>query len=110
MKLHHLMHKHGGRITAIHSIGHSTDNGVAYWYFKGDVVWPKGKPSTSIEIAPWAICIDANHPGAKIEVDELMAKMNDYLAKQGKWHEAKHKNDGRIVHWTPKARQAVLAL
>ena len=102
MKPNHLFHKQGGRIVKIHTIGHHTYKGVADWYFVADVEWSDGTKSKLLEVAPYALCTDSGHPGAKIEIDGLMEKMNGYLAKHGEWHEAKRKKDGRIVHWTPK--------
>ena len=110
MELHHTMHKNGGRITAIHSVAHVTYKGVATWHFVGDVTWSDGTASKGLEIAPWALCYDSGHPGARNELNEVMGKMNNYLKDQGRWHEPKHKKDGRVINWTPKQPEAALAL
>jgi hypothetical protein len=110
MELHHTMHKSGGRVTTIHSVGHETYKGVATWHFVGDVTWSDGTASKNVEIAPWALCYDSVHPGAREELNAVMEKMNSYLAEQGKWHNPKNKKDGRVVHWTPKLPQAAIAL
>lgn len=100
-----LTHRHGGTITAIHAVGHQTIKGVADWYFIGDVEWQDGTKSKATQISPVAVCCDS-------AVDEQMAKwkrlhkvLNDYLESAGAWHEPKHKRDGRVFSWTPKAKE-----
>lgn len=113
MDIQHLWHKLGARITHINAVAHSTYKGVADWYFLGNVEWPQeeGKPSktqTNIEIPPYSVCYldDAGKP----ECDVIMKAMNDYLVEKGRWHDAKHMRDGRVVHWTPNEKTGLVPL
>jgi len=99
-----LMHRNGGTITALTHVAHGTYGGVASWFFIGNVEWQDGSKSENREIYPNHIC------GEPEEVNPLMAKLNQYLEDAGTWHDAKHKRDGRIYHWTPKAKQGRQAL
>lgn len=113
MQTNHLLLKSGGRITAIHSVAHSTYKGVASWYFLGDVSWTaeqnNGRAATLLnhEIPPYAVCYDGTNEetkaAAKEEVDKIMAELNAYLLDKGEWlKEPEHKKDGRVVNWKPK--------
>lgn len=101
MQMKHLQHKHNGRITTVHSIGHETYRKVATWHFVADVEWRDGKVSKRTQVQPWAVCYDSSNAAAHVECVTLMDRLGDYLAYHGKWHEAKHMRDGRVVHWTP---------
>ena len=104
MKTVHLQHKHGGRITAINAVGHSTYKRVAGWFYIGDVEWKDGGNSVGTEIPPWAVCFDHDIPEAHAEYATVAQKLNDYLGEQGKWHDTKFVND-MAVAWTPKAKE-----
>lgn len=114
MQTKHLWIKQGARITAVHAVAHSTYEGVADWYFMGDLEWPKeeGKAPTvqgNREIPPYAVCYldDAGKP----ECDTIMKALNDYLLEKGKWlREGKNMPDGRIVNWLPKQKAGLAPL
>jgi len=99
-----LMHKHGGRITALTSIAHDTEDGVASWHFYGSVDWSDGSKSKEIIIPPWALCCDHKNPDAVAEVNTALQKLNDYLAEVGTWHEKTKWVRGHAVSWTPKQK------
>lgn len=110
MQTQYLLHKHGGRITAIHSVAHETFQGVASWHFVGDVSWSDGGKSENTQIAPWAICADDSEPMAKQEVNAIMDKMNDYLRSNGEWLEKPKRKSGMLIHWMPKQKQAAISV
>lgn len=113
MKMQYLLHKHGGRITAIHSIEHATYKGVASWFFRGDVEWVKSKgggKSEATEIPPYAVCYDESIPKSKAECNKVFDLLSEYLQTHGEWHDQKEMRDGRMVSWTPKQKEAALAL
>jgi hypothetical protein len=93
-KPQHVLHKHGGTITAIKAISHEIakpkdGRSQDIWFFVGDVAWDDGSKSKDVEIAPWALC----HKGGfssegHHEISDLMKAMNDYLAANGTWVEA----------------------
>lgn len=109
MEIKHLHHKHGGRITAIHSVGHSTYKGVAEWFYIGDVDWGDGKPSVGKPIMPWAVCHDMGDQEGSKEYGIVSDKLNEYLKKHGRWHDTKWVRD-LAVRWTPKKKEFALAL
>lgn len=88
-----ITHRHGGRITAVHAIGHETYKGVASWFFVADVAWDDGSRSEATEVSPNCFGGDDAVP--------YLRKLSDYLASHGEWHEPKHKRDGRTYSWTP---------
>lgn len=102
MQIKHLRHKHGGRITALHAVGHDTHKKVAEWFYEGDVEWDDGSKSYATQIPPWALChgpsVDASLP----ELNEVSEALNRYLADHGEWHDTKFTRDGRAYSWTPK--------
>lgn len=109
MQTKHLLLKSGGRITAIHSVAHSTYKGVASWYFMGDVSWTaeenNGRAATLLnhEIPPYAICYDSTHEAeGKAEVEAIMKEMNEYLATKGKWLKKAKWVGECLVSWMPK--------
>lgn len=86
-------HRHGGRIMHIDRIehvieppkgGHSRDA----WHFVGNVIWDNGTQSTGLQIAPWALVYGDDSAVARVEVDGLLQKLNEYLAEHGRWFEA----------------------
>ena len=101
MKTKHLLHKHGGRIIAIHSVGHSTHKKVAQWFYIGDVEWKDGGKSVGTEIPPWAVCFDHDIPEACAEYTTVVNKLNAYLVDNGEWHNIRYVGD-MAVSWTPK--------
>jgi hypothetical protein len=97
-----LLHKSCGRILAVHSVEHITEDGIAYWQFRGDVQWNDGGLSKNVPIAPYQLISDPESAQSKEECDCLLQQMNDYLHDEGRWHDMKHKRDGRCYSWTPK--------
>ncbi len=110
VNLKYTYHKHGGNITRITSIGHGEDKpqdgrSRDYWFFVGEVKWNDGTKSKGIEIAPWAVCYHDEEK--KNEVLELMAELNDYLAKHGKWYRgSKSGHEGWYATRSKKRRAA----
>lgn len=98
-----LLHKHGGTITKVTAIGHSTYKGVAEWFYFGTVQWDDGSgdPTKEREIPPFCLCHD-DTPESRARVLELSAALNEYLGEVGEWHDMKHKRDGRCYSWTPR--------
>lgn len=101
MKIEHLLHKHGGRITEIRAVGHHTWKGVASWHLVGNVKWDDGTESEKLEIPPFCLARDGS-PEAVDELAAVLESMNAYLSREGEWHDMKHKRDGRAYSWTPK--------
>jgi hypothetical protein len=99
-----LMHKHGGTILSLHAIAHETHKGVADWFFVGHVQWDDGTESPDARIAPYQLCCDADDAAADTTIRRAMRALVNYLGDAGDWHDAKHTRDGRIYHWTPKAK------
>ena len=95
MKIQHLQHRHGGRITDLTEIGHVTQDRQAYWFFIGRVEWSDGGVSEHVEISPVCLCRDPDDTAANDELDAAMGALNDYLARNGKWDD---------MRWKPKAR------
>ncbi len=91
MKIEHLEHKHGGRITSIAAIAHETHKGRASWHFVGSVAWDDGSKSDAAEIAPFCVCRDHDDTAAKAELDALMGQLDDYLARNGKFADGEWK-------------------
>lgn len=85
MKIQHLEHRHGGRITNIEAIAHDTYERRASWHFIGSVEWSDGSKSAISEISPVCLCRDPDDTAANEELDTLMSALNDYLARNGKW-------------------------
>jgi hypothetical protein len=106
-----LGHAHGGEVTRITAIQHTTHERVATWEFIGRVQWRDGTVSEPAYISPNCLCYDETIPGSRERVNYLMKRLNEYLERNGEWHEPKHRRDGRVVHWTPKkptGRQDIL--
>ena len=86
----HILHKHGGRITRIVSIGHETDrpqDGYSrdFWFYNGCVTWGdgSGNPAKVGHIYPYDLCADGDEGLAEINaISELMMQ---YLADHGSW-------------------------
>lgn len=110
MKTVHLQHKHGGRITAIIAVAHSTHEKVADWFYRGDVEWRHGGKSVGTAIPPWAVCFDQANTAASEEYATISEALNTYLVEHGKWHDTKHMKDGRAVSWTPKKKAFAVSL
>ncbi len=111
MQVHHLEHKHGGRIVKVDAVEHATDRGVAYWFYRGDVEWRDGGKSVGTEIPPWAICYDHSIPEAHAEYDTCSAALNGHLLEHGEWLErTKFTRDGRAVAWVAKSKAARTAV
>ena len=103
MKIEHLEHKHGGRITNLSAIEHGTGEHGAWWEFVGRVEWSDGGVSEEAHISPVCLCYDHDNASAKAECDTAMEQLNTYLARNGKWDE--HANG-----WKPKAKSGREAL
>jgi hypothetical protein len=87
MKLAHMEHKHGGRITEIKRIAHATErNAPAFWFYEGAVKWDDGTETEHIEIAPWAVCYDHDNAEAVAEYDRLSEQLSAYLSTNGKYN------------------------
>lgn len=110
MQTQKLQHKHGGRIVNISAVGHVLRNGVADWFYVGDVEWSDGGKSENTEIPPYAVCFDQNDKDAQEEHSKIYRKLCDYLGEYGEWHDPKHKKDGRVYHWSPKSKKTVTSL
>lgn len=110
MQTKHLEHKHGGRITEIHYVGHEVEKGVPWYFFIGDIEWPDGKKSCDMEIAPNLICFDHDIEAAHAECNVVMKKLNDYLLANGKWHDRKGARNGCTFSWTPAKPKLQLAI
>src|SRR6267142_5551727 len=99
MLLNRILHRHGGRVVSIAKIGHVTTGngkkGVAHWFYLGRVVWDDASVSESIEIPPFALCVDdGDHLAADAEYKILSAKMSTYLIRAGSW-------DSKRSLWIP---------
>jgi hypothetical protein len=109
MQIAHLQHRNGGRITAVHRIEHSSYKRVAEWFFVADIEWEDGGKTVEGPLPPWALCVVEDSPEARAEYATLTAKLNDYLADVGEWHDGRMVN-GMLVHWTPKEPKGSRAL
>jgi hypothetical protein len=98
-----LEHKNGGRITAVHAIGHETYKRVATWHYVCRVEWKDGTVSERLRVAPYAVCFDSDDTEAKAQFERINEQLHLYLTAEGEWLEKpKHMRDGRLVHWVPK--------
>lgn len=109
MKTDFLEHRHGGRITALHSIAHETYKGVASWHFIGSVEWSDGSTSADARISPNGLCTDGT-AASDAEANKALHALSGYLASMGEWHDAKHHRNGMVSHWTPRAKTGVRAI
>ncbi len=84
-------HKHGGKITLIHSIEHSIAkprNGRSQdtWWLVCDVTWHDSGKSRRCDVGPWALCYEGEYQGAgHNEVCAISEALNAYLFEQGEW-------------------------
>lgn len=107
MQTKHLRHRHGGRIVAIHSVGHVTERGVAWWFYRADVVFDDakdGKVHHDMELAPTVICYGDDEAGSRDEYITANDALSRYLATEGRWHDQKTKGD-LVYSWTPKKKE-----
>jgi hypothetical protein len=86
-RLHHTRHKHGGKITRVHSIKHSTEEPVdGYsrdtWFFVANVEWDDGGTSEGLGIHPALLCYADDD---RSEIDDLTVLMTEYLTQNGTW-------------------------
>jgi hypothetical protein len=102
MQIQHLQHKHGGRIVSIDAIAHETYQRRASWHFVGKVQWTDGSESEAAQIAPYALCYDHDNAEAAAECNSALGRLNDYLARNGKWVEGRE--------WKPAAKKGSEAL
>lgn len=89
-----IKHRYGGNITRITGIGHKTREGVAHWFFIGDVDWDDGSKSRAIQDLRGALLPDEMY-------DALYDAVEDYLNRNGMWHDKKTTKDGHYYCWTP---------
>lgn len=89
----------GGKITNLKAVGHETFKGVADWFFVGDVEYFDGSKGENRQIPPFALCYESD--ADKPALDAAMQRLNDYLRRNGEWHDAKETRDGRMYSWTP---------
>jgi hypothetical protein len=101
MQTKHLRHKCGARITAVHSIMHATHEGVASWFFIGDLEFDTGTLEYK-DISPVQLCADHDNPDAKAELDKVLDAMNEHLLKHGRWLRKNKWVGDRLVSWEPK--------
>lgn len=103
MKVAHLEHKHGGRVTDLLSIEHEAQpRGMVTWFFTGRVEWDDGTTSERAEISPVCLCYDHASKDAKAEMDGVSQRLMDYLGKNGEWQER--------GGWKPRAKRGSEAL
>lgn len=77
-----LMHRQGGRITAITAIGHELDR----YYFIADVAWDDGGQSDQLRVEPYQLVIDeAATKVGEAEYVDASDKLADYLRLNGEW-------------------------
>lgn len=95
-----ILHRHGGRITAVTAIAHATERKVAHWYFVGNVEWDDGSKGNGHEISPVCLCHDGTVEGLH-EVRLILDRLKFYLMREGRWHESRTAPDGRVYEWTP---------
>lgn len=111
MQTKHLLHKHGGTITAVHGVGHTTTDGVPEWYYICDVVWDDGSGSRERwKVPPWALCYDGSKPESIAELNAVAEKMNAHLAKHGKWLKKAKRVGDYFIHWLPKKASMEVAI
>lgn len=98
MKVEHLEHKHGGRVTDLLSIEHEAQpRGIVTWFFTGRVEWDDGTTSEKAEVSPVCLCYDHDSDAAKKEMDGVSRRLMDYLAANGEWQES--------GGWKPRAKR-----
>lgn len=102
MQTKHLLHKHGGRITAITGYGHRTIEKVPYWFFLCDVTWDDGTSRKEVEVLPDRICYGSDNPEGKAECDKAMGALSEHLRKHGRWLKKGKWIGDRLVHWVAK--------
>lgn len=105
-----LLHRHGGEIVRLVAIGHETRDGVADWFFVGDIRWQDGGVSRDREIPPTCVCTDGDDARSVATCRGLMARLDQYLHDEGSWHDTKFKRDGRAYSWTPARKAGRLEL
>src|SRR3990167_1158333 len=85
MQIKHLLHKNGGRVTTVRSVGHRTWEKVQYWFYLCDVTWDDGSKSSGIEVMPDRLCADQSNPEAMAEINKVSEKLNEHLHEHGTW-------------------------
>jgi hypothetical protein len=110
MQTKHMLHKNGGRIIAIHQVGHEVDAGVPWYFYIGDIEWNDGSKSCDKEIAPHQVCFDHDSEEAHAEYDKVAKALNDYLKQHGKWHDRKAARTGYTYSWSPFKKKLAVAL
>lgn len=108
MKLNHLHHKHGGKITAITKVGHRLSNGVEEWFYIGDVDWSDGSKSPGATIYPWALSQDS--PESVAEINQVSELMMDYLRSRGTWLEKPRRVGHYFSHWQARSPRGSMAI
>jgi hypothetical protein len=101
----HLVHRHGGKITAIHSMRHQANKArdgrsLDGWWYVGDVEWHDGTKSTNHPIDPHCLCYETD--AGREEVGALSELMMEYLAEHGEWCDSKSKHEGWYAYRTKR--------
>lgn len=85
-----ILHRHGGTITEITSIGHEVSkpqggHSTDVWFYVGKVRWDGTDAERSTEIEPWALCTDT--PAGHAEISQLGELLMTYLRERGHWND-----------------------
>lgn len=95
MRIKHLYHTLGGRITSITAIAHDSFRGNVVWQFIGSVDFYDGTSMIGGVISPADVYISHGDAKAKIEYNTVMELLNQYLLCNGSWETETYK-------WKPK--------
>lgn len=104
-------HRHGGEITAVYAIAHSTykKSVPANWFFVCDVKWSDGTSSERTEVPPNMLVSDTDEGRAQISA--LCGRLDAYLRASGEWlDKPKSMRGGYLVHWVPTQPKGEQAL
>ena len=110
MQPQHLQHKNGGRVTAIHGVGHRTLERVPYWFYLCDVAWSDGTKSEGIEVMPDRLCANVVNPAAVAEINLVSDALMAHLRKHGRWLKKGRWIGDRLVHWISKEPALVVPI
>lgn len=86
----HVMHKHGGQIERIDSIGHLVGKPVGnrstdYWFVTGRVKWSDGTFRDNVQIDPTSMCYEDD--AGRAEIHAVSGAIMDYLLVNGEFRE-----------------------
>jgi hypothetical protein len=104
MRVHHLQHKHGGKIIELYSVRHEAlaAGKPGSWELSGWVQWDDGSESRAAHIHPVLLCYDRDNKDAKAEIDAVLKAINEHLAKHGDWN--------ACGEWVAKTRRGSTSL